>query len=196
MIWLVAIVLLCLLALLAIPLEFRFSVQRDQVTHGELKFCWLFGLVRFAAPIKSCRERPVARETSSKKSDKKPRGNGVRSMLQLSGNARWRQRIFRFAKDLLQTLHLSELSLNLRLGLDDPAETGRLWAFLGPVAVYLSSIRRARIRVLPVFSGESLQLDAHGQAKLVPIQLLYLVLAFILSPVMLHSFWRMHSAGR
>ena len=90
---------------------------------------------------------------------------------------------------MLRATHGRDLFLRLRIGLGDPADTGRLWAVVGPVAGLAQNLRSAVVRIEPEFMDPVFEVESHGQFRLVPIQLIALTAAFVLSPTMLRV-WR------
>jgi hypothetical protein len=77
---------------------------------------------------------------------------------------------------VLGALQWSELHLHVRLGLDDPADTGCLWAFMGPLGAGLTSLRAVELTIEPDFIEATLDIDARGRLVLVPLQLLWSLL--------------------
>jgi hypothetical protein len=102
-------------------------------------------------------------------------------------------RLLRLARDLFRRIRIQELSLRIRLGLDDPADTGRLWAVVGPLAA-LPGLRRVAIE--PEFAAEIFELDGRGRIRIVPLRLLSVLLRFALSPVTLHALYATRAAAR
>jgi hypothetical protein len=82
-----------------------------------------------------------------------------------------------------------------RIGTGDPADTGRLWAILGPVSAVLSGTRGADVEIHPEFLGAVLELRASGRMTVVPLRILALAAAFALSPPSIQA-WRSLAAGR
>lgn len=185
-IWVVVACFASLLALLAIPVDLTFAVHRDarrQESSGSLG--WLFGLVR----LHLRKPKVGARETRGRsRGDLSPRKRGAvhraKAVLRVEGFA-WR--LLRFARDLLYCVRVRDLSLNVRLGLDDPADTGRLWAVVGPLAAALATPSFARVHIQPEFAAEALEIDGKGCLRVIPIQVLFLVFVFVLSPITLRA---------
>ncbi len=88
------------------------------------------------------------------------------------------RRLARFVRDALAALRPSDFWLRLRLGLDDPAETGMLWAAVGPLTAWTP----ARLDVAPVFPGPAFELTSRGCVRIIPAQVLGLVAGLALSP--------------
>ena len=82
----------------------------------------------------------------------------------------------------------------MRLGLEDPADTGMLWAFIGPLSVTAQSLLNADVRIEPEFMDSALELHADVQMRLVLLQYLALAIAFALSPASIRA-WRTLNAS-
>jgi hypothetical protein len=182
-----------LIALLAVPLTVVFSIHRIKQTEGFVRFLWLFGLVRFQLRIpRAAKARPRPESTPRKKAKppartkKKGTARGIVSLLQQSA---FRRRVYKFIRDILTATHARDLFVRLRIGLGDPADTGRLWAIIGPIAGMAQNLRSATVRIEAEFVDPVFEVESHGQFRLVPIQFIALAAAFVLSPTMLRA-WR------
>lgn len=178
-----------LVVLLAVPVAAEFHLRRADAVQGCARVRWLFGLVRLqidsADAAKAAREDPPARAAQ-----RRPRGGaGPTRALRLLRDAALRRRALRLARDLVAALHLRGVSLRARIGLGDPAETGRLWALIGPLGVALQQLARIDVRIDPDFADPVFAFDAQGRCRLVPLHLLALLLAFVLSPATIRA-WR------
>jgi len=94
--------------------------------------------------------------------------------------------MLRFARQLWRAFRKRDLQLRIRVGLGDPADTGRLWGLPGPVSGILSGVDNASIELEADFVDAVFELDSRGNLNVIPLQLLYLVLGLLLSP----PFWR------
>jgi hypothetical protein len=194
-IWILIALLAGLLIVLAIPVELAFSVQRregKQRVRGT--FGWLFGLVRL--PLGKTKARAESRPVHRKAKKSKPRRGGASRVWTVVRNEGFGWRVLRLVRDLLRRVHIFDLSLKVRLGLDDPADTGRLWAVVGPVAALLTLPPVARFAIEPEFNTETLEVDGKGHIRIIPIQLLFVILVFLLSPITLRAMYTMVMAGR
>ena len=180
MVYATALVLL-LLALLAVPVEFSYRLEWRRGFDGEARLLWLFGLVRF--PLTPSREKK--RIEAAKKPREKPSTKKLRPLAAIRQKS-FRQRLLRFARDSWRAIGKRDLYLRARVGLDDPADTGQLWALLGPLSGWLASLDGAAIELEPEFADAVFELDSGGRISLIPLQLLYLALGLLLSP----AFWR------
>lgn len=182
-----------LVALLAVPLTVAFSIHRVEETQGLVRFRWLFGLVRFQIRLPQAAKTPSKPEPAPAEKPishrQKKRRDVAGSLFSLIRQPAFRRRVCKFIRDMLRATHARNLFLRFRVGLGDPADTGRLWAILGPVAGMAQNFRIAAVRIEPEFVDPVLEVESHGEFRLVPIQFVALTVAFVLSPTMLRA-WR------
>jgi hypothetical protein len=183
-----------LIALLAVPLTVVFSIHRIKETQGLVRFHWLFGLVRFQLRIpQAAKARPRPAPAPGKKAksprQRKQKASAGGLLLSLIKQPAFRRRVYKFIRDMSRATHARNLFLRLRIGLGDPADTGRLWAIIGPIAGMVQNLRSAAVRIEPEFLDPAFEVESHGQFRLVPIQFVVLTAAFMLSPTMLRA-WR------
>jgi hypothetical protein len=88
-----------------------------------------------------------------------------------------------FVKRVIAAIRLRDFSLRMRLGLDDPADTGLLWALLGTASAFVP------MDVAPDFTGETLEVDTQGNVRIVPVQLAWITARFALSPATVRAAW-------
>lgn len=194
-VWILFALLAILLMLLAIPVDLAFSVQRHEGwQEGRGTLGWLFGLVRLRLGKAKLRAESKPERTKIKRRHHKRGGaRRIMVMLRIEGFG-WR--LLRLARDLLRRIHIRELSLKIRLGLDDPADTGRLWAVVGPLAAMLALPPVTRVAIEPEFSTEALEVDGKGHIRIIPIQLLFVILVFLLSPTTLRALYTIGGEAR
>jgi hypothetical protein len=181
------------ITLLTIPIDLAFKLERIQQICGHVNIRWLFGLVRFRINIPGSGKTSKGeipgqpRKPGSTKKTKKPFGTG--HLFTALKQSAFRRRLFQFVKDLLRATHPHEVFLRLRIGLGDPADTGQLWALAGPVAAMASSIRSVAVCIEPEFMDSTFEIRSQGKFRLVPLQFVVLVIAFLLSGPSLRA-WR------
>ena len=167
-----------------------FSIHRIKHAEGTIRFRWLFGLVNFQLRLPQ-----AAREKSKPKAKKKtkPRKKkaGTRGIITVLKQSALRRRIYKFIRNLLAATHARNLLIRLRIGLGDPADTGRLWAIIGPIAGLAQNLESAEVCIEPEFIEPLFEVESHGQFRLIPIQFIALTTVFILSPTMLRAWWRL-----
>lgn len=177
-----------LLALLAIPVTLRFRIAWDRTLEQDVRLLWAFGLVdarlRPLQTATGIRRDEAARRPGRSASGKR-RGRGANALGALR-DRRFRRRLARFLGDLWRAVGKRDVRLRIRIGLDDPADTGRLWALLGPVAGLLAAVQEVSISLEPEFAGEAFALEGNGSLRLVPLRVVCLTAGLSLSP----AFWQ------
>ena len=171
--------------LISIPFELDFRLRIDNGMEGRMIIAWLFGLVRI--PVNMDKQAdPKSVKEISRPVKKRKRGNSRKAMaiVRRPGFALWSKRLF---GRLLDSIRIYHLYLKLRLGLDDPADTGRLWALAGPVSVLLASIPGANISQAPDFCQAQFSVESEGRVRIYPVQFIIVLLVTWLSP----STWKL-----
>jgi len=184
----VALLLLLLLVLLAIPITLSFSLSWHQGLQGDIRLHWLFGLVRI--PVSLTQSSTSSISSKEAKQSSKPSHSSAKNTNSffVMRQKPFRQRMFRFIGDIWRAIGKKDLMLHLHLGLGDPADTGQLWAFIGPMAGMLATAQETSINVVPDFLEETFELDSGGEIRLVPLQVLYLITGLLLSPTVWRAF--------
>ncbi len=190
-------VLLGLVAVLAVPVGVAFRVERVETFTGRLTICWLFGLVRVRVPVPPARRRKAEPSTGPEDAGRRARRKaraGSAGVLAVLRQPAFRRRVRRLVRDVLRIAHLDGLRLRMRLGLGDPADTGRLWAVVGPLTAASRGLRGADVWIEPEFLEPALELRARGRLRVVPLQVLAVALSFALSPASVRA-WRTLRSG-
>ena len=99
--------------------------------------------------------------------------------------------LLKLSRRILPSVRVRYLDARLRIGLDDPAATGMLYAALWPVLVPLTHNSSAKVRMELSFEEPVLDLTAQGRIRVFPIQVVWSVLLFALSPAGLRAMKRM-----
>lgn len=181
------IALLLLLVLLSVPVTLSYRLGWQRQLRGEARLLWLFGLVRVRLAPPAERRRAAEAQPGKDSTEAKPkRARKKFNPLPALRQKPFRRRILRFARDLWRALRKRDLYLRIRVGLGDPADTGQLWALCGPLSGLLATVEQASIELEPEFLDAVFELDSGGKLSVIPLQLLYLALGLLCSPI----FWR------
>lgn len=144
----------CLLILLSVPVDIMFYVQRHDSFQGRIIIGWMFGIIPL--PLLHPRKKRFSGFRSQKKRQTVKRSlRKERRVIEMLKSKGFWQRLLRFLEDLYRSICFHMLSLSARLGLEDPSDTGRLWAFIGPVAGMLVGSRIANVNIEPDFTAAS-----------------------------------------
>jgi len=174
--------LVVLLALvLCVPLNVTLRLDMYGKPKFRLRLAWLFGLV--AKEVRKGREKPKEKRKVVKgkpeTAEKRRRAGVILDILRTKGLLRQVKNLLR---DLFSCLRIRDFGASLRVGLDNPADTGLLFAVIGPVVPWLSSTCPTRLRVQPSFADEAVfEGYLYGAVRLRPIQLVIPFLGFVLS---------------
>jgi len=183
----VVVFLLVLISLLAIPITLTFKASWRQDFVSDIRLHWLFGLVhvRFHSTKSHISSKPVSstgEQAQQKSARKKSKARKKAHVLAAIQKRKFRQRIIRFINDIWHAVYKRDLILRMRVGLGDPADTGQLWAFVGPVTGMLANVQAASITIEPEFMEPTFEFDGSGSIRIIPLQLIILTLALLLSP--------------
>ena len=176
--------LIAIIALLSIPLELNLRFEWPRGRRNEINLGWGLGHVHKRIPLGQTRLEKSARPGSPV--PRKRTAHGAGDIMALVRQRPFRQRLSRFARDLWRSVEKDNVLVTARIGLDDPADTGRLWAFIGPVSATLTAVSGASISVAPDFARETLEVDGQGNFRLIPLKLILITGGLILSPTV----WR------
>ena len=125
-------------------------------------------------------------EKPKKKRRRKGPGFGrILRLLQAEGVA---SGFLRLVERLLRRIHVRELDAELRMGLDDPADTGMLYSSLWTLLIPLSYPALDRVRLDLCFEGSVFRIAGRGDLRVFPAEMLPPLFAFIFSPAGFRSF--------
>ena len=182
-------VLALTILLLAVPVNLVYALKKDDVWRGRVIVYWMFGLMRV-------RLRPGRRKAA------RPSKRGKRRALIVSGakGAVRRRRdvlailrtrgllrgLVLLLRDLLRALVPRRLRVELVIGMEDPADTGRLAGVLAPLRVLfgrrtLGKGSNVAIEVTPDFAGPRFQGYSCASVQFVPLRLIALMIGFLFS---------------
>jgi len=189
----VGVVLGLLALLLAVPLRVAFEFERVEAFKGRLTFRWLFGLVRFRVHVPGARKPP--QESKAVPARVKPSIHRQANVLAVLREAEFRRRVYRLIRELVRAAHVRRLQLRMRVGLGDPADTGRLWALMGPLSAVVRNLRDADVQFEPDFVDPVFEVQARGGLLLIPLQFILLAISFAISPVSIRAWFSLRGSN-
>jgi hypothetical protein len=141
---------------------------------------WLFGLISTKLETKE-KAKP------EKEEPKKKRKRNARRIIAILTTRGLLKQTKILITDILKSVDIRQLRADFRVALDNPADTGLLFACLGPAFALFNRPGRC-IYIEPAFGEESL-LEGYMQAvtRLLPIRLIFYLLKFIFSPPVLRA---------
>jgi hypothetical protein len=191
----VLIFVLLAVAVLAIPLSLTYDVSSRSGYRNDAVIDWAFGLLQFRIPTDRPTPAPADADNTRPTDNRATRSSDAAPIAFAAiGQKAFRRRLFRFAADLWRAIRKDDVRLNVRLGLSDPADTGQLWAIIGPIAGMLAYTDGAAISIVPDFFDATLEMDSHGIVRLVPLHIISLAVALMLSPAVWQGIQAMRRA--
>ncbi len=173
-------------ACLFLPVEMSFRLEFGESIRFRLLFSWAYGLLK----------RELEWESGAGVAGGLLRGGDrlqdIRRLLgnifQMKGLAK---QFVRLAKGCFRRLKMEEFSTRLKIGLDSPADTGLLFAYLAPLGL-LGLFPRCRIDLEPSFSGDAIvQGYLSARVKTEPARLIIPVTGFVFSPPAIRAWARL-----
>jgi len=156
-------------------------VDADGRPRFRMRLVWLFGLI--SKEITKAKKKPEE-ERRVAEGKRKPRKRRVkaRTILKILRTRGLLGQVKRLLKDVLRRLKIRDLTADITVGLGDPADTGLLFAVIGPATFFLGSSQVHEIRVRPSFKDEVVfEGYLSGALRLLPIQLVIPFLRFVFS---------------
>lgn len=171
--------ILLLLLLLAVPVDLSYRLHLHAGFEGQLSIAWLYGLIRIPVRLGGERSKKKAEKRRKKQARKKKSRRGGTRVFRSGEFWRWLAALLR---RILARIHVYRLFLRVRLGLGDPADTGLLWAWVGPVAAMLAAIPFADVRIEPNFEEAELLVQSEGRIRIYPLAVIGVAVSTVLSP--------------
>lgn len=189
-------ILLLLILLLAVPVNLVYAVRKETNWAGRIVVYWMFGKVRFRLrsgrkrkPLKPQHRRRRLRRASRVGRQVVRRRRGVFVALRTPGLIR---RVIKLLRDLSAALRPRRLRVQFTIGMDDPADTGRLWGLLAPLHLLFGtrSVGKSSgvsVVITPDFLGPRFSGYSCASVQFVPLQLIGLFIGFALSTPFLRA---------
>ena len=166
---------------LCIPIHTELHLDVYGKPKFRMKLVWLFGLVSKQITKRKKKPEEEAKVAEGKRKPKKGKLK-PRTIFKILRTRGLLRQIKNLLRDILRCLKIRDLRVNFTVGLDDPADTGLLFALIGPAIFFLGSSRVHEISVQPSFEDEAVfEGYLHGAVSLVPIQLVIPCLKFTFS---------------
>ena len=166
---------------LCVPLDVLLRMDVDGKPRFRMRLAWLFGLVStdLRRKEKKPEEEQEAVERRRKPRDRRADARVIFEVLRTKGLF---SQLSRLLKSILGRIKIRDLGVNLRVGLDNPADTGLLFAFVAPASQFLGSSPHHQIRLEPSFTDQGvLQGYLCGTARVRPVQLVAPLMGFAFS---------------
>ena len=177
-----AALVIVILLVLCIPLDLIVHVNTSESPAYKVRLLWLFGLIDQDLR-KTTGKKPAKKEKVAEVRTKKKPGRGISpsTIYRILRTTGLFSQVKRLLTGIVNSLKIKHLAANLKLGLENPADTALLFAVTGPVN-FLLSLLPYRITIWPTFDSDlALEAYVHGAARLWTILLVFALLKFIFS---------------
>ena len=167
------------LLILCIPLDLSLRLDVNDRARFDLKLVWLFGLV--AKKIRK-KERTARHKKAKPKKVKDKKGSAKKALRILHTKGLFKQTKV-LVTEIFKSLSIKQIRADFTIGLDNPADTGLFFAYIGPAFVLLNHPERHSISIKPSFEDEAI-LEGYVRAvvRVLPVRLVIPLLKFIFSP--------------
>jgi len=166
--------------LLCVPLYLVFHTNIGRKPRFSMRLIWLFGLV--SHELRRRKEKPDEEETTEHKQKQRDWIWRIRVTFEVLRTKGLLGQFVSLAKRIRRHIKIKKLVANFNVGLDNPADTGLLFAFIAPANLLLSYFSPHQIRIEPSFTGETI-IEGHlyGAVRVQPIQLAAPLMGFAFS---------------
>ena len=182
--------LVILILLLAIPVNLVYALKKDGGWRGRIIVYWMFGLVHVS--LRPRRERKRLREDRRPRTGRRTLSRGKylvkrrHAFFAVLRTPGFMRRLIYLLRDLLQSSRPRRVRIQFVIGMDDPADTGRVWGALAPLRFLFGRKTIGResnvsIELTPDFSGARFKGYSCASVQFVPLKMIALVLGFFFS---------------
>ena len=180
-------ILFLIIFFLIIPVEIAFSLNNLEKPKSNIRVKLIFGLINLQLFPQTPKEKK--QEITEAVPVRKKKRVTFRKFLKIAENEKFVGKLSAFIKRILKSIKLQLSKLYFRLGLDDPADTGMLWGVMGPVSGILGYYSDNKIKIEPEFQDSAFDIDGTGNITIIPLEIIFISLIFLLSPVTVKTLW-------
>ncbi len=166
--------------LLCVPLDLVFRTNTNVRPKFSIRLVWLFGLI--SHELIQAKKRPEEKRTIEHKQKRRDWIGWIGVTFEVLRTKGFLRQFGNLAKRIRRRIKIKELVANFKIDLDNPADTGLLFAFMSPLNLLLSYFSLHQVRIEPSFAGEAI-IEGHlyGAIRLQPIQLAAPLIGFAFS---------------
>jgi hypothetical protein len=170
--YIIAGIILFIVFVLSIPVEMAFDLHVHEGVKSRVRVGWLFGLIW----------KDMGRRKKKPKEKKEKKKRSMKTFFTVLRTEGVPSRLLKLAKQIIRGLKIRQLDAHFRFGLDDPADTGILYAIVWPALAFCGSYEHVSMSVEPSFDEPTLEGSMNGRIRFFPIQVVGTVLRFAFSP--------------
>jgi hypothetical protein len=164
---------------LCVPIDTSFILNTAESPRFRIRLIWLFGLISKELGRKEKKPRKKKKPEEKPKKKRRIEFGTILKILRTKGLLR---QIRNLVKGIFGRFRIREMVADIRLGLDDPADTAILFALIGAARPFINLPSKYRIGLQPYFHDEVVfEGYIRGVLRLQPIWLVCPVLRFMFS---------------
>ncbi len=170
---------LLIVLMLCVPLDMVLRWDTEKKPKFSVRLAWLFGLVSTDVIRK--------KEIRHQQKERHPKtGEDLKTALYVLKTKGLLKRLVKLLKATFHHIKIKDIRSELKIALDNPADTGLLFSIAAPVNLLIRSYSSHQIVLQPSFDDDAfLKGYFYGAARVQPIQLVPPILVFTFSlPVM------------
>ncbi|UCD09781.1 MAG: DUF2953 domain-containing protein [Dehalococcoidales bacterium] len=156
--------------LLCIPVETTAALDTGSGKKFTLIVSWLFGIIN--KDIGNRKQKQIKKRTISVKKKRLPSMSDIDVASQIVNAGGLLKRLKDLIIGIYRQIKIAEITGDLVVGLEDPAHTGMLFAFIGPTNALLNLHPKYNVSIRPFFDDANiLEGTLNGNVKFQPIRL-------------------------
>jgi hypothetical protein len=156
-------------AVLSVPVDLSVKAEIHSKLRFGLALRWFFGLINVNITPREKREKKAKKEVETERRRRK-KGPGFGTFLRVLRIRGLLGSVINLIKDAFKQLRYRDIEADFTIGTGDPADTGMLFAFIGPAITCLRPSLPAEIIVRPVADSALIEGYFHGTLRLRPIR--------------------------
>jgi len=166
--------------LLCVPLDLVFRASIYGQPKSSIRLVWLFGLV--SKELRQIRKESNEKRAIEHKQEHQDWIRGIRVTSETLRIKGFLGQLASFIKRIFRRIKVKEFTADFKVGLENPADIGLLFAFLAPLNLLLSYFSPHHIRLEPSFTSEAIiEGYLNGAVRVRPIQLAAPLIGFAFS---------------
>lgn len=191
----VLLLVITLVVVLSVPVSLKFKFEQQHANNNHVELSWFFGMFshRFLFQHEVA---PSPKKTPNKSTHQAQATKGTgKTIFKLLLQQRFRHRFFQFISEIWRSTSKQNIQFHIRAGLGDPADTGRLWALIGPTSAAMAQIHPHAVVIEPDFIHTVLEINGSGTIRFIPLRLIFIALKLIFSPLMWQGLGQVRAAN-
>jgi len=180
-----------LIVVLIVPVDIQFAYSSHAFTASRTRIRWLFGLITFDVMNEDREFDKDKKKQKVKLEEKKTFRRKVKKrnqrafkpaiVLAVVGSRGFIRRVTLLIREIITVVEFKRMYCHFSFGLDDPADTGRIYGLLSPAIAFLHLVPRVRFSFNPLFDRVALETEINADVRIVPMKFVLAIFSFLFS---------------